>query len=140
MSEIRTYTLDDYTVPDPDGCHDVSLKRPLKVTVGTQALEPDVVEGKTLLRFALTASNPLLERIPKMRLRFFPREASPDGTRIPVSVDDPLFVELLFDNATFLTERKEMPFWLIDTLEFAAKTLRAQYELNQQVPVMETLD
>ena len=49
-------------------------------------------------------------------------------------------MELLFDNESYLSEHKEMPFWLVDALEYAAKTLRAQYELNQQVPVMEDVD
>ena len=140
MSDFKTYTLEDYTVPDPDGCKDVVLTRPLTVTVGTQALEGGVADGKTLLRFALRGGNPLVGNRAKMRVRVFPKENSPDGTRLPVSFDEPLFVELLFDNTSFVTERKEMPFWLIDTLEFATKTLRAQYELNQLVPDTESLD
>lgn len=131
MSEIRTYTLHDYTVPDPDGCRDVTLPRALVVTVGSQALEPGIVGGKTLLRFCLPGSNPLLERKPKMRLTVFSNDAVSGQPCTPVVFNDPLFVEMLFDNSTFLTERKEMPYWLVDALEFAAKTLRAQCELSQ---------
>ena len=140
MSEIRTYKLDHYTVPDPDGCNDVVLTRPLSVTVGTQALEPGIEAAKTLLRFALSGSNPLLERNPRIRVRIFPRAPSSGQTRVPVSFEDPLFVELLFDNATFTTECKEMPAWLAEALEFAAETLRAQYLLNQKHVVIETID
>ena len=140
MSDIRTYQLDHYTVPDQDGCNDVVLTRPLAVTVGSQALEPGVDAPKTLLRFALSHNNPLLERQPKMQVRIFPREAPPGQTRVPVSFEDPLFVELLFDNTTFVTERKEMPLWLAELLEFAADTLRAQYALNQKHVVIEIVD
>ena len=139
MSEIRTYILDHYTVPDPDG-DDVVFTRPLTVTVGSQALEPGVVAGKTLLRFAMTETNPLMERTPKMRVKILPRETSSDGTGKLVIINDPLFVELLFDNTSFFSEHKEMPLWLVDVLEFAAKTLRAQYELNQHGVVKETVD
>lgn len=140
MSAIRTYTLDHYAVSDPDGCRDVVLSRPLAVTVGTQALEPGVSDGKTIIRFCMYASNPLLERKPKMRLKVLPSDFSADDTRAPTVIDNPALVELSFDNAAFVTERKEMPFWLVDTLEFAAKTLRAQYELNQLGPVIESAD
>lgn len=139
VSDIRTYSLHDYTVPDPDRCHDVTLAKPLTVTVGTQALEPGIVGGRTLVRFALPGGNPLLERMPKMRLKVFTR-ATPSNDSALIFVQDPLFVELLFDNESFLTERMEMPFWLIDTLEFAAKTLRAQYELNGQGVQLEDVD
>jgi len=141
--EIRTYTLHDYTVPDPDGGHDVPLDRPLAITVGSQALEPNTPagKGKTLVRFTMAASSPLLDRTPKMRVKILTRQTSPGG---PVGdlvyFKDPLFVELLFDNETYLSEHKEMPFWLVDVLEYAAKTLRSQYEMNQQLPVMEEVD
>lgn len=142
-SKIRTCTLHDYTVPSPDGGHDVPLNRPLAITVGTQALEPDMPggKGKTLLRFTMAANSPLLENMPRMRLKILTRDTSPNGPCGDLAYfDNPLFVELLFDNETYLTEHKEMPFWLVDVLEYAAKTLRAQYEMNQQVPVIETLD
>jgi hypothetical protein len=140
MSEIRTYKLDHYAVPDPDGCDDVVLSRPLTVTVGAQALEPGINGGKTLLRFALSGGNPLLEHQPKMRVRVFPKESAPGQARVPISFEDPLFVEFLFDNTTFVTERKEMPFWLVELLEFAAETLRAQFALNQKLVILETID
>jgi len=141
-SQIRTYTLNHYTVPDHDGTQ-VPLHRPLAITIGTQALEPHMPggKGKTLLRFTMAANSPLLEQMPKMRVKILTRQTSPGGPGSDlVYFKNPLFVELLFDNETYLTEHKEMPFWLVDVLEFAAKTLRAQYELNQQVPVMEEVD
>ena len=145
-NQIRTFTLHDYMVPGPDGGHDVPLARPFTITVGSQALEPDMPggKGKTLVRFTNVAINPLLEQMPKMSIRVLTRNTSPDPDE-PCGGDlvyfkNPLFVEFLFDNETYLTEHKEMPFWLVDVLEFAAKTLRAQYELNQQVPVMERVD
>jgi hypothetical protein len=140
MSEIRTYKLDHYTVPDPDGCNDVVLTRPLSVTVGTQALEPGIEAAKTLLRFALSGNNPLLERPPKMLVRIFPRLAKPGQTRVPVSFEDPLFVELLFDNTSFVSERKEMPLWLVEVLEFAAESLRTHHILNQKHMVIENIE
>jgi len=84
-----------------------------------------------------------LEQMPKMRLKILTRNTSPDPDQSNTELvyfKNPLFVEFLFDNETYLTERKEMPFWLVDVLEFAAKTLRAQYELNHQIPTMEEVD
>ncbi len=131
MPDLRTYTLRDYTVPDPDGCREVSFARPLTVTVGTHALEPGVTNGITLMRFSLLSGNPLLEQFPKMRMRVLPKKDSTGHQPTSISFDDPLLVELLFDNSSFLSERKEMPFWLVEALEFAAHRLREQYALNQ---------
>jgi hypothetical protein len=139
-SGLRAYTLDHYAVKDPDGCTDVVLNRPLSFTVGTQALEPDVANAKTLLRVALLSGNALLERAPKMKVRVFARGNGLDHTCAPAVFEDPLFVEMLFDNATFATEQKGMPIWLVEGLEFAAKTLRAQYELNKLCPFVEAVE
>jgi hypothetical protein len=118
MPPIRTYTLHDYAGRSPDGSGDFVTHRPLIVTVGTQALEPRVRKGKTLIRFERISNCALLEGTPKMQVRI-------NGLKKPVIIDDVQSVELRFDNKTFLSEAKEMPFWLIESLEFAAKMLRS---------------
>jgi hypothetical protein len=122
---MRTYTLQNLNFLTPDG-REMRTGRALAVSVGTQALEPGSSLGKTLIRFELWKSGLLAEN-PQMRMQVgFWDESKP-----PVNIEGANAVELVFDNNSFLAEQKEMPFWLIDALEFAAKKLREQYALNQ---------
>lgn len=122
---MRTYTLHDLTFPTPDG-REMRTERALTVAVGTQALEPGSSHGKTLIRFELWKGGLLAEN-PQMKMQIgFWDEAKP-----PLNIEGANAVELVFDNNSFLAQEKEMPSWLIDALEFAAKKLREQYALNQ---------
>ena len=130
MSKIRTFTLHEYTAPDPDGPGETVSDRALKVTVGTQALEPGVHGGKTLIRFQCC---PLPGKTPRMRIDVEKNGNVPPGQLTGIeSFRDAECVELQFDNESFCSEAKEMPFWLIEGLEFAAKKLREEYSLNQE--------
>lgn len=126
VSSFRTYSLHDFSFSAPDG-RDVTESRPLTVTVGTQALEPGIENGKTLIRFGVLDETALLEQSPRMRVKICRKGASD----APTVIEDADSVELMFDNKSFLSQQKEMPFWLVETLEFAAKKLREQYALNQ---------
>ncbi len=45
---------------------------------------------------------------------------------------DATAVEIVFENNSFISSVKEMPFWLVESLEFAAARLREQYRINQE--------
>ena len=117
----HTFCMDCYTVPHPDGSQ-VPLKRPLAISVGFVRAPAPSREGLTMIRFM----RPRSEAEPKMRVKIYNRRLDD-----MVCFENPYLVELQFDNETYLTERKEMPFWLVDVLEFAANALRAGYQLYQ---------
>lgn len=122
-SLIRTYTLHDVSVDQPDGSR-LMLGRPLTVTVGSQALEPDVKNGKTLIRFEAGPSM-MLNGKPQMKVKVRVRGET-------VDMGDATAVEIVFENNSFISSVKEMPFWLVESLEFAAARLREQYRINQE--------
>lgn len=123
-SMIRTYSLHDISVTLGDG-QQMQMGRPLVVTVGSQALEPNVDAGKTLLRFLVDANSPLLESAPIMKVKV----CAADGSTVFHQASS---VELIFDNRSFLSRKNDMPLWLVESLEFAAARLREQYRLNQE--------